>query len=183
MVSNRQWATPDLQALVDIFYEQASTIGDFSEVSSDTMPESYRELLAHSSHMTVTVERFHGSPVSVSVLETHKTATHYSRKILLTRESDNRVVQFGIVRLNTSYLSPEIRDEIESEKTPLGRILIQHNVMRTVKLLTLWQIEAGADLKKLFGDAELKRCYGRTALIYCDGIPAVELLEIVRDKV
>jgi hypothetical protein len=38
-------------------------------------------LLAHDSHMTVTVERFHNGHVDVRVLETNITPTHYARKI------------------------------------------------------------------------------------------------------
>jgi chorismate-pyruvate lyase len=66
---------------------------------------------------------------------------------------------------------------------PLGRVLIEHNVMRNVRLLSLWQIEPGAELRQLFKLPEAERCYGRTALIYCNGVPAVELLEIVTPRV
>jgi chorismate-pyruvate lyase len=172
-------ATPDLETLVDLFYERLEELGGFEEVDEAELPEPYRGLLAHDKHMTVTVEAFHGCPVDVRVLETHVTPTHYSRKILLARQRDGAVVQYGIVRLNLDYLGPDVRREIESRQTPLGRILIEHNVLRTVKLLTLWKVEPGAELRKLFGLRKADTCYGRTALIYCNGIPAVELLEIV----
>ena len=202
-------ATPDLETLVDLFYDNLRDLGEFTEVDEAEMPEVDRGLLAHDEHMTVAVEAFHGCPVDVRVLEVHTTPIHYSRKILLTRQSDGAVVQYGIVRLNLDYLGADVRREIESQQTPLGRILIEHNVLRTVRLLTLWKIEPGEELRKLFGlqrpgspveavdgvpgaagtDAEAESgkgtlpaastCYGRTALIYCNGIPAVELLEIV----
>jgi hypothetical protein len=89
------------------------------------------------------------------------------------------VVLFGIVRLAVALLDPDVRQEIESQRTPLGRVLIEHNVMRNVRLLSLWQIEPGEDLCGLFQIAQSQVCYGRTALIYCDGVPAVELLEIL----
>ena len=202
-------ATPDLETLVDLFYDNLRDLGEFTEVDEAEMPEVDRGLLAHDEHMTVAVEAFHGCPVDVRVLEVHTTPIHYSRKILLTRQSDGAVVQYGIVRLNLDYLGADVRREIESQQTPLGRILIEHNVLRTVRLLTLWKIEPGEELRKLFGlDKPLSHveaggrspdaaatgveaqssegdrppastCYGRTALIYCNGIPAVELLEIV----
>ena len=125
------------------------------------------------------VELHHGSSVDLRVLDTHVTPAHYSRRILLTRQSDGRVVQFGIVRLNSTFLGEEVRQEIESEATPLGRVLIEHNVLRDVRLLSLWRIEPGSDLVKLFGLDKPDTCYGRTALIYCNELPAVELLEIV----
>ena len=129
--------------------------------------------------MTVTVEFHHGSPVDVKVLEYVHTEDRYSRKILLTRKSDGGVVQFGIVRLNLGVLDEQVRKEIESREIPLGRVLITHNVLRKVKLLNLYKVQSGPALAEAFGfDAETI-CYGRTALIYCDGSPAIELLEIV----
>jgi hypothetical protein len=58
-------------------------------------------------------------------------------------------------------------------------VLIEHNVLRNVRLLSLWEIQPGPELRNLFGLTGSETCYGRTALIYCDGVPAVELLEIV----
>jgi chorismate-pyruvate lyase len=178
-VKQTRRATPDLENLLDLFYQQSDKLGRFEEITEAEMPEVYRGLLAHDKHMTVTVEAFHGCSVDVRVLDTHVTSTHYSRKILLTRQSDGAVVQYGIVRLNLDYLNEDARREIESQRTPLGRVLIKHNVLRTVRLLALWKIEPGEELRKLFGLEEAAACFGRTALIYCNGIPAVELLEIV----
>jgi hypothetical protein len=171
--------SPDLQVLLDLFYASPDELGQFLEVDAEDLPDPYRDLLAHDKHMTVTVEAFHGCPVDVRVLQTHVTDTHYSRKILLTRQTDGRVVQFGLVRLNLDYLGAEARAEIESEQVPLGRVLIKHNVMREVRLLSLWRIKPGTDLKDLFWLEPNQICYGRTALIYCNSVPAVELLEIV----
>lgn len=100
------------------------------------------------------------------------------RSILLRRSSDNGVVQFGIVRLDLSYLSDDVISEILSEKIPLGRVLIQHDVMREVQRSELWQCRCGPDLQDYLG-GQWPTVYGRTALIYCNGEPVVELLEIV----
>lgn len=170
---------PDLRVLVDLFYPAPALLGEFQEVEARDVPEPFRRLLAHDEHMTVTVEAECGEPVDVSVLAVHTTPTHYSRKIVLHRHSNREVVLFGLVRLNVGFLGDDVRREIESQGTPLGRILIRHNVMRHVKLLSLWRVEAGADLRAAFRQPELTTCFGRTALIYCNGIPAVELLEIV----
>ena len=40
-------------------------------------------------------------------------------------------------------------------------------------------VTPGPDLCRLLGLAQPQTTYGRTAFIYCDGYPAVELLEIV----
>ncbi len=181
MSTNRaNWSHPDLQSLVDLFFNDAAQLGQFTELPAEQLPAPYRELLGHTHHMTVTVENYHQSPVDVRVLEKQVTPQHYSRKILLERQSDQRVVQFGIVRLNKMALTEIVRNEIESETIPLGRVLINHDVMRTVKLMSTWKIQPGTALTEAFGTT-FDLCFGRTALIYTDGIPAVELLEIVLD--
>jgi chorismate-pyruvate lyase len=172
-------ATPELKALANLFYLSLDELGQFEEAAPDDLPDNARNLLWHDEHMTVSVEAFHDSAVDVRVLNTHVTPTHYSRRILLSRKSDGGVVQFGIVRLNVDFLGARVREEIECQQTPLGRILIKHNVLRHVRPLSLWRILPGPDLRELFGLGENQICFGRTALIYCNGLPAVELLEIV----
>lgn len=171
--------TPDLTELVALFYPSSTALGEFERVTPGSLPPPYRKLLAHYEHMTVTVEEFHGCRVDVRVLETKQVGHDYCRKILLTRQSDGQVVQFGIVRLNLNYLDEAVRREIVSQGTPLGRVLIEHNVMREVELVGAWRVTPGPDLVKMFGLAEPTICYGRTAIIHCNGEPAVELLEIV----
>jgi chorismate-pyruvate lyase len=136
-------------------------------------------MLHHEHHMTVTLEAQHASPVTVSVLDVRRDQGVYSRRILLCRESDGAVVQFGIVRLNLEVLDPATRREIEGEQTPLGRVLIDHNVLREIELHQLYRVACGHDLADHFGVAPGTPTYGRTALIYCNGEPAVELLEII----
>src|SRR5690606_19825453 len=98
---------------------------------------------------------------------------------ILTRQSDGRVVQFGIMRINMDVLLPAVQAEIESEQIPLGRILIQHDVLRKIHLMSLWKITPGEDLRRIFGMSQSTTTYGRAAVIDCNDEPAVELLEIV----
>ena len=171
--------TPDLHALVALFYRAPGDLGRFEEVYLSRMPDPYRELLAHTHHMTVTIEAFHESSVDVRVLDKLVTPTHYSRKILLTRQRDGRVVLYGIMRVNLAALGPEVRAEIEAERTPLGRILIEHDVLRRIHLMSLWKVFPGDELCRLFELDAPRETYGRAAVIDCNGEPGVELLEIV----
>jgi hypothetical protein len=170
---------PELDTLIGLFFGSREPLGQFDEVAAEALPPVYRRLLAHEHHMTVTVEDFHGSPVDVRVLEKRVTATHYARMILLVRHSDGGVVQFGIMRVNLGCLSAAVQREIESESAPLGRILIRHDVLRTIHVDKLWRVAPGPRLAGWFGLAEPRETYGRTALIRTDGEPGVELLEIV----
>lgn len=172
---------PNLEELIGLFYGDVKEVGSFKQIPAGILPGYARTLLSHNEHMTVTVEEFQGCPIDVEVLEVIEQDTHYSRKILLRRQSDGRVVLFGIVRLDFRHVTDDVRREIESRQIPLGKILIEHNVLRQLQLVGLWKIEPGDDLRRhLSMDPQSPlSVYGRTALIYCDGEPAVELLEIV----
>jgi chorismate-pyruvate lyase len=172
-------STPDLGVLVRLFYPAGETLGTFEQVAATDMPADAATLLAHDAHMTVTVERFHGDSVDVQVLDRLVTERHYARKILLSRQKDGRVVQYGIMRVCFDHLSPAVRKRIEAEDTPLGRILIENNVLRRVRLASLWRVTAGPELAKLFDMPVGEVAYGRTALIECNEEPGIELLEIV----
>ena len=167
---------PNLSVLVGLFFFDVEELGKFELVEADKVPEPFRELLSHNAHMTVTIERFHKTPVDVQILETSITQSQYARQILLTRHSDGETVQWGIMRVSFSYLPDDVRAEIEQAATPLGRILMSHDVHRQVRLSTLWRVTPGAALAKHLGTDPV---YGRTAIIEVAGEPAIELLEIV----
>jgi len=170
---------PALDHLAGLFYADLAELGTFEEVLTEAVPQPYRSLLAHHEHMTVSVEQHHGSPVDVEVIAASRSGDYYSRKIILHRQSDRRVVLFGIPRLNLRLVDDEVQREILSESKPLGRVLIEHNVLREVQLASLYRIMPGPDLCRLLVLDQPRPTYGRTAFIYCDGYPAVELLEIV----
>ena len=178
-MEKRTNSSVSIEPLASLFYKSLARLGQFTEVAADEMPPDYRTLLAHEHHMTVTVEQFHGCPVDVRVLDKHVTQTHYARKIMLVRQTDQVVVQFGIMRFNLDCVGPEVRAEILAEDLPLGRILIQHDVHREIHLLSLWKVQPAAELAEYLGIDKKAVTYGRTAIIDCNGEPGVELLEIV----
>jgi chorismate-pyruvate lyase len=152
---------------------------EYELVPADEVPRPYRELLVHEHHMTVTVEAHHGSLVDVRVLEQRRTADQYGRKILLTLQGDGRVVQFGIMRIDLGCCGPEVRAEIVAGQTPLGRILIQHDVLRRIEPTAFLRVVPGKAMMNWFGLERSRPTYGRLAIIHCNGQPAVELLEVV----
>ncbi len=171
---------PDLQRLVTLFCPTVESVGHFEKTAAAEMPAVYQRLLDHHGHMTVTLESVHGCPVAVEVRERRMTRTHYERKSVLRKTDGGQIVQYCVVSLDCRHLSEPVREEIEDEQIPLGRTLIEHNVLRRVQMFALWKIATGPELTHVFGLDEPTGTYGRTALIYCDGEPAVELLEIIR---
>lgn len=168
----------ELGRLLDLFPQREPLFTDVRYIPKTKTPEPYKGLLVHDLHMTVTMEKYHASPVSVQVLQTKYENGIYCREILLHRTSDQRPVQYGIVRFDFQYVSPEVRDEIMREETPLGRILINHDVMRHVDLGAILEIEAGPGLAKALQMPEGGKTYGRLATLFCNHQPAVDLLEV-----
>jgi len=166
----------ELSTLVGLFYGSLTDLGVFQVTSAKTVPEPYRGLLVHNQHMTVTMEKFYDGPVDVRVLQAKRDGSQYMRTSLLVRPRDQHILQFGLIRLNFDLLNRDVRQEIERQNTPLGRVLIQHEVMREIELISLWRVQPGPKLQQWFGVGQTT--YGRTAIIHCDGEPAVELLEI-----
>lgn len=188
----------DLKSLLKEFYGNSSELAEFELVTD--VPEPFDTLLNHQSHMTVTVEHYHDEPVDVVVHrrrnrfrdgrvaeavdvaqpEELDSTEAYMREITLITQKNQRVVQHGIVRLDPSALSRSVWHQIASGEIPLGRVLIENNVLRQVQLCRLWKVTAGDRLASFLDLNVGDVVFGRTALIRCDHRPAIELLEIVR---
>jgi hypothetical protein len=173
-----QTVRPDLASLFAPF-PPADDFPDYTLVPPDEVPEPYRGLLVHDQHMTVTVEAFHGDLVDVRVLARRHLGDTYARKILLALQKTGRVVQFGIMRIDLGLCSLPVRAAIVEAQTPLGRILIEHDVLRRIEPTAFMRIHGGPAQLRWFGLQREQPLYGRLAFIHCDGRPAVELLEVV----
>jgi chorismate-pyruvate lyase len=169
----------ELTALVKLFYLNTDELGEFQRVRGADLQNPYRSLLFHHSHMTVTVEEYHQEKVAVEVLRYDFAGGMYHREIRLRGERSERILQYGIVRLNPRLLQPKVWQEIESRRIPLGRVLIEHEVLREVECLEVWRVICNTGLSRVLLCDPQSMTYGRTAIIHCDGQPAIELLEIV----
>jgi chorismate-pyruvate lyase len=150
-----------------------------SIVQPENIPHPEDDLLVHHDHMTVVLQRHHGKPVDVHVMEERLEGDFYRRKISLTPSGTDKIVELGVVRLDLRYMPEEVSREIREKKTPLGAILIKHNVHRRVKPRYFLRVPTGSAVMKLFGAETTEPVYGRLGTIYCDKKPCIELLEIV----
>lgn len=169
---------PTVEALFSLF-PQTGEIPEYEIVPHDEVPPPYQGLLVHDHHMTVTVEAHHGYLVNVRILARNHNKDSYARKILLTLQQTGQVVQFGIARVHLAYCSEPVRAAIVAGKTPLGRILIEHDVLRRIEPTAYLRVIPGPAMMRWFDLPTPQKTYGRLAYIHCDGRPAVQLLEIV----
>ena len=179
-------------------------VGRCRAVDAAVVPDPFRRLLAHNSHMTVAMERFHGAAVSLEIVrladrsgEAGADPFSYCREILLRcpavnpalfpagpREPSGRaaVVQYGVVGIALERLPAAVADEIRRGETPLGRILIAAGLHREVREVRLLELQPGPHLAGLFGGGPENRVpttYGRVATIDVAGTPVLRLLEVV----
>ena len=172
--------TPSAARLATLFYETLDDLGQFKPVVVEQLPPDYRSLLAHNDHMTVALEAFHNSLVDVRALAEWRDDASYARASVLSRQTDGAVVQFGIMRIWVADLPAAAQDEIMSKRFPLGRVLIRHNLLREVELITLWQIAPGRVLREQLHLNDENPIFGRSAQILVDERPTVQLLEIAK---
>jgi len=168
----------ELNSLLQLFPNHAKLIENAEHVPAALLPKNYRQMLVHDHHMTVAMEDYYDCSVDVKILASRQDNGQYCRKILLTKQGTDDAVQFGIVRFNFSYVTDEVRREILAGEIPLGRVLINHNVLRHVDLGALLRITVGPRLSELLQMNEGEITYGRLATIFCNQKPAVDLLEI-----
>ena len=148
-------------------------------VPATAIPEPYYGLLAHTDHMTVTVEAFYGQPVDVRVLAAGRDADFYHRRIVLELQRTRRVVQYGAVRLDLRCCTPAVRTAILEQKTPLGRVLIENDVLRRIEPTAFLRVESGPTLAADLGLPGPTTLYGRTGVIFFGDRPAIAVLEIL----
>lgn len=170
----------ELEQLCSLFPEPADKPLYLSaeHVARESTPQPYHRMLVHEHHMTITMESYHDCSVEVQVVESKFVGDLYCRKILLNKQGLDQNVQFGIVRFNFEYVTDSVREQIESESIPLGRVLIQNNVLRHIDLGAIVKFQAGPGLGRYLQMETGQETYGRMATIFCNGSPAVDLLEI-----
>ena len=143
------------------------------------LPPVARTLLVHHRHMTVTLQDHHHDKVRLTVVEDQLGDGVYWRKIRLHLAGNGQLAECGIVRIFLQYVPIAAANEILNRRTPLGAVLIKHEVLRRVE--PRWFIESpAAAVAALFEiPTPAAPLHGRISIIYCNDQPAIELLELV----
>ncbi len=173
-------------ALVKLFCESVESFGQFCAVESANVPQPWRQLLDHESHMTVAMEKFYKTTVGLQVVAELKSAVDcdwYAREIFLLHP-DGAAIQYGIVRIDLSQVNTATAQAILRGHLPLGRILIEAGFLLQVQHVRLLELLPSVYWKGLFSATHTHlqtqaRTFGRVASIRVAGKQAVELLEIV----
>jgi hypothetical protein len=178
--SQSELYTRNASRLAELFFANLDALGQFEPVAVDDLPRDYRSLLAHHDHMTVALEAWHNSLVDIEAVDEWRDESSYARASVLRRQTDREVIQFGIMRIWLGDLPEAAQAEITGKRFPLGRVLIRHNLLREVEVLTLWRITPAPVLREHLRVDGRTPIFGRSAQILVDERPTVQVLEIVK---
>ena len=173
------------EALADLcngLYEPPGAGAHWQAVDRGDVPAPFDELLVHTDHMTTRLAAYHGGPVTLRVLDERREGDLYRRKIVLTPEGSESVIEFGIVRIDLSFVPDAVRSAIVGQSAPLGDILIRHSVLRRIDPRWFVKFTVGSPLVATCGWNDEGDVYGRVGTIYCNDQPAIELLEVVTGR-
>ncbi|MCK6485947.1 MAG: hypothetical protein HUU22_13310 [Phycisphaerae bacterium] len=170
---------PDLAELCRGLFDAPATAPRGAPVSAEQLPEPARFLLVHDEHMTLRLEQHFGAAVRLRVLADHLEGRSYRRRIVLTPDGHDRIVELGVVRIRLDRLPDAVRGEVLSKSAPLGDILTRHGVMTHVRPQAYYRFDAADPALAPLSAAGGAERFGRVATIDCDGRPAIELLEII----
>jgi hypothetical protein len=150
-------------------------------VEGAALPEPFRRLLVHQDHMTTRLTDYFGGPLALQVLSERLDGEQYAREVVLRLAAGGRVIEYGIARINLAMTGSEVRRQILERRTPLGDILVRHRVLRLIEPRWFMRFHAGARALRYFAPGTTPSGYGRLATIHCNGVPTVELLEVLGD--
>jgi hypothetical protein len=150
-------------------------------VEPNHVSSPFYELLVHEDHMTTRLSSYYGCELALRVLDATLDGEQYRRRIVLTTKGrdQDKIVEFGLVRIDLRYTPPEVRAAILERKTPLGEILIRHDVLRRIEPRWFLQLAPECALLQDIRAQLDGEVYGRIGTIHCNGAAAIELLEIV----
>lgn len=168
-----------LSDLCDGFAASQIAVTDVHEVGPDEIPRPFHDLLVHHDHMTTKLTEHYGRPVELRILREQIEDDLYHRQIVLTPTGSNTIIECGLVRIDLSLTTEPAREAILRCDTPLGEILIEHDVLRRIEPRWYLRIGAQAPLLASFDCSVAFDTFGRVGTIYCNDQPAIELLEVV----
>jgi chorismate-pyruvate lyase len=166
-----------LESLCKGFYDSTTAIKDAHSIAPESLPDPFNTLLNHREHMTTKLTAHYQRPIELRVLSVRDSGQHYARQIELTVDQGQRIVEFGIARLNLALIAPHVREEVLSQQTPLGDVLRKHDVMRRID--PKWYFKFGPDSPFTTAFKNQTPVYGRVGIIHCNDQPAIQLLEVV----
>ncbi len=168
---------------LDEFYALANReLPTIEQVRGDELPEPWRQLLVHNNDMTPTLEGFYEDDLSLKVLSRHHRGDFYFREVALLTGRQNKVVEFGAIKINLGLFPCSARPRILEEHQPLGGILREYKIPHSSRPKAFLRLRSDAFIN---GALELRGqhvLYGRRNTLFDPKQRSLaEIVEILPD--
>jgi hypothetical protein len=166
---------------LDEFYVHAGMqLPRIEVVAGPLVPEPYRQLLVHEGDMTPTLEKFHEAGIHLEVLRREQHGNSYFRQVLLRTNDSKKAVEFGAIKIFLDQFPTGARNDILSERLPLGTILAHCRLSHFSRPKAFVRIFSDAYINQAFGLEGNHILYGRRNTLSNDEKhPLAEIFEIL----
>jgi len=163
------------------FYERRDLdLPPLDFIEGPTMPEPYRGLLVHEKDMTPTLAAYHGSDLSLEVLDKEFNNDYLLRLVILRRKDTLMPVECGAIGIHLNMFDPVPRRMIEEGRIPLGGILQQQAIPHYGSPRGYFQTAADEIMANALGEEVDEILCGRcNELSFPDGYAFADIVEIL----
>ncbi len=163
------------------FYERRNLdLPPLEFIEGANMPEPDRSLLVHERDMTPTLAKFHGTPLSLEVLDKEFSDDYLLRLVILRRKDNLMPVECGAIGIHLEMFDPEPRQLIREGFVPLGAVLEQQKIPHYGSPRGYFRVCADEIVAHALGEDVDKMLYGRcNELSFPDGYAFADIVEIL----
>jgi chorismate-pyruvate lyase len=170
----------DLLMPLQFFYlREGRLVPPIQFIDGLEMPEPYAGLLVHQSDMTPSLREFHGSEISLDVLD-HEASKDYLMRAVVLKDADDRPVEFGAIGIRLEVFSESLRKQVVGAAGPLGGLLEQHRFPHSSSPKAYFRVNAdryiSVQLQCPIGTVLYGRC---NALLTRDSLTFADIVEIL----
>ena len=157
---------PSWAVLLEQFYARSGhPLPSIYPVKDTQVPPPYKALLVHSADMTPTLEKFHGQPVGITVLNRDLQPDFYLREVVLNVSrngtSEPRPIEYGVIRICLNRFPAGARRRVIEEQRPLGAILQAEGIPHISWPQAFFRLESDSRLGGLLRLRQPAELYGR----------------------
>jgi chorismate-pyruvate lyase len=173
-------ALPFLHPLDEFYAHAGLTLPPIDAIPGSAVPEPYRTLLVHEGDMTPTLEKFHKFAIHLRVIRREQRGNFYYRQVLLVTDGGEKPVEYGAIKIALGLFPAAARNDILSERIPLGTILAKYKIAHLSKPKAYLRVRSDDFINKAFELQKSHTLYGRrNTLSTLDRRSLAEIVEIV----
>jgi chorismate-pyruvate lyase len=152
---------PFAHPLDEFYAREGMQLPRIDRLAASAVPPPYNELLVHEGDMTPTLEKFHGSNIHLRVLRREQHGDFYFRQVLLLTDDGEKPVEFGAIKIFLEQFPTAARNEILSERIPLGTILARNKIAHLSRPKAYVRINSDGYINKAFSIEGVHTLFGR----------------------